>query len=83
MLVRTLAQAEGGLLADPYLREDMLDLLADGTSCYARVNCAWFESPGGFTVSIVGGRPRRPSPRYAPSGKDMAPTGGALDRLAS
>ena len=32
MLVRTLAQAKGGLLADPYLREDMLDLLADGTS---------------------------------------------------
>jgi hypothetical protein len=32
VLVRALAQAKGGLLADPYLREDMLDLLADGTS---------------------------------------------------
>jgi len=32
VLVRSLAQAKGGLLADPYLREDMLDLLADGTS---------------------------------------------------
>jgi hypothetical protein len=32
VLVRALAHAKGGLLADPYLREDMLDLLADGTS---------------------------------------------------
>jgi hypothetical protein len=73
VLVRTLAQAEGGLLADPYLREDMLDLLADGTSCYARVNCAWFESPGGFTVSIVGARPRRSPTPICPLGQRYGP----------